>query len=64
MLTFINTVNNPLEQFEIKEFVYFGGPLSGARLSFSMLTLINTVNNPLEQFGIFYANFILLLTIR
>jgi F-type H+-transporting ATPase subunit a len=39
MLSLLPFINNPLEQFEIKEFMYFGGPLLGARLSFTNIGL-------------------------
>jgi len=41
MTTFINTVfiHNPLEQFEIKEFFYMGGPLLGAKFSLTNIGL-------------------------
>ena len=32
-------VNNPLEQFEIKEFFYFGGPLIGMKFSLTNIGL-------------------------
>jgi F-type H+-transporting ATPase subunit a len=34
---FNTTINNPLEQFDIKEFIYFGGPLIGFKLSLTNL---------------------------
>jgi hypothetical protein len=41
MTTLINTVfiHNPLEQFEIKEFFYMGGPLLGAKFSLTNIGL-------------------------
>jgi F-type H+-transporting ATPase subunit a len=41
-MTTLNTtvfINNPLEQFEIKEFFYFGGPLLGAKFSLTNIGL-------------------------
>src|SRR5271156_2504899 len=32
-------IHNPLEQFEIKEFFYFGGPLIGAKFSLTNIGL-------------------------